>query len=87
MCYRLSATVEKYSAARPQLAGRLTEVQVRLAVSADSTAGVQSYAKIERGLAVVEAGLALGNLTLRNGREVAGKTNCRRGQQNYCCSS
>jgi len=44
MCYRLSATVEKYSAARPQLAGRLTEVQVRLTISADSTACVQSYA-------------------------------------------
>jgi hypothetical protein len=42
--HRLSATVEKYSAACPQLAGRLTEAEIRLAISADSTASVKSYA-------------------------------------------
>jgi hypothetical protein len=40
----LSATVEKYSAACPQLAGRLTEAEFRLAISDDNTARVQSYA-------------------------------------------
>ena len=68
--------IEKYSAAVPQLAGRLTDAELRLAISDDcNTARVQSYAKIERSAAVVETRLALDDLTLWNGREVARKTN------------
>jgi hypothetical protein len=53
------------------LAGRLTEVQVRLKISANSTAWPS----------------VLDDLPLWNGREVAGNTNTSSGKENYCCST
>ena len=61
---------------RVNLARHHTKTLFSFAISAGGSGSTKSYAKIEQSLAVIKTRLALDDFVLRNGREIAGKSDC-----------